>query len=260
MNSIRVLYSFARSGGTLVNQLLGKHPQCLVLSEVSPAAAYKSVEVQALDWLDLIEASELIDFSELSYCQKITRLFERATSQGKQLIIRDWVTVNFLPKTVGAGVVPSHQLEQAIYLKHAGFRVLPLVVTRKSRAVYQSIINNFTHLSGLSADVFSEAYLAYAQAVKDYPIIHLEGMQRNPAEVVVEMLQMLELDSGDVDLMLSKFHEFEKCTGNNTLRELGESALAKKILPDAAAKTSQENMTEKSIENMAEADRLLGYE
>ena len=118
------MYSFARSGGTLVNQLLGVHPQCLVLSEVNPASSVKPITEQAVEWLRLLNGKEINEFSSMPYHQKISLLHERAESENKKLIIRDWVSVNFLQNSAG-DVKPSGKLEQAFYLKRAGFITLP---------------------------------------------------------------------------------------------------------------------------------------
>src|SRR5437763_195444 len=111
MSVMPVVYSFARSGGTLANQLLGVHPDCLVLSEVNPAASVKSVAAQAADWLGLAAAPK--ELSALPYREQVRTLAQRALVAGKRLVIRDWVTVNFLPGT-SAQTVPSGELEQAL--------------------------------------------------------------------------------------------------------------------------------------------------
>ena len=56
--ALAVFYSFARSGGTLVNRCLGAIPGNLVLSEVNPHGAVVPVDVQARDWLGLLRPEE----------------------------------------------------------------------------------------------------------------------------------------------------------------------------------------------------------
>jgi hypothetical protein len=257
MTPIPVLYSFARSGGTLVNQLLGVHPQCLVLSEVNPAASYKPVAEQAAEWLGLVEASEAIDFARLPYPRQIAQLHERAAARDKRLVVRDWVTVNFLPGSAREGTVPSGELEQALYLEHAGLEPLPLVVARRSAAVYRSITSRFANLRDLALDVFGRKYLDYARAVSTMPRIHLEALQAQPAAVLTEILRRFGLEASRVEALVAGFHEFRNCTGNTTLQAHAGSAIATRILPPEEHPGDAAPARHPAL---LEADRLLGYD
>lgn len=255
---IPVVFSFARSGGTLVNQLLGVHPDCLVLSEVNPAASVVSVTRQAADWLGLIEAAEVDQFHAFPYAQQVALLNERAKSKEKTLIIRDWVTTNYLAGAGDGAVVPSAILEQQLYLARAGYSLRPLVVTRNAQSVYQSIRRTFSQLSDLSEDVFSTAYLAYARAVSTFPRVSLEALQASPRETLVQILQKLGLSTDFTDMQLETFADFCMCTGNNTLAMPSATTHLRQISPvrsDALADNILLN-----TELFAEADRLMGYE
>lgn len=256
---IPVIYSFARSGGTLANQLLGSHSQCLVLSEVNPAASYKPVADQALEWLDLVDESESHDYSKHPYAWQIAELFKRARVKGKVLIVRDWPTVNFLAGTAGSAYQPSGQLEQHFYLQHAGLQPSPVVLSRQSAAVYASIKKSFSHLGNLAVVPFADAYLSYAKAVAGYPVIHLEDLQADPEQTLGKILEYFGLDKTQIPAVIEAFPDFDRCTGNNTLFVAAESSRARAILP-AANKMNLSNPTEAMHEKMAEADRLLGYD
>ena len=257
MKTIPVLYSFARSGGTLVNQLLGAHQDCAVLSEVNPAASFKPIAEQAREWLSLIEAGEAEGFSRLPYADQVEILHRRAGERGKSLVVRDWVTANFLPDCAGDLTVPSGELEQQLYLENAGFETLPLVVTRRSEAVYRSIQRSFPHLRGVERDTFAQAYLAYARAVVSFPRVHLEALRAQPLAAWLGMLRRFALDESAADRLLETFHAFRKCTGNTALVESNESAAALRILAPEAPRPEAEGQRSTS---MMEADRLLGYE
>lgn len=259
IRSIPVIYSFARSGGTLVNQLLGVHPLCLVLSEVNPAASYKPVAEQAVEWLRLVPSGEASEFSRLSYQEKILVLYERASLQQKRLIVRDWVTVNFMPKCAGDTISPSGQLEQSLYLEYAGFRLLPLVISRRSAAVYESIKHNFSHLQNLDLDEFANAYLQYSRSVAEFPIIHMEALRARPDFALMEILQRFNLDIAGRQLLLNGFHTFQACTGNTTLMVSSKSASVPRILPPESV-GSLESSCIGVHAGLVEADRLLGYD
>lgn len=257
MKTIPVIYSFARSGGTLVNQLLGVHPNCLVLSEVNPAASYKPVAEQALEWLGLISPQEVGKFSSLPYPQKILTLHDRAAKKGARLIIRDWVTVNFLPECAGDTIMPSNQLEQELYLSCADMESKPLVISRRSASVYESIRQNFRHLQNLELEVFAASYLKYAQAVSNFPKIHLESLRTQPCTTLEKILRQLDLESGESELMMQKFHDFRKCTGNITLQSPAKSASSAEILPPT---TLSHPKIISSHPSLVEADRLFNYD
>jgi hypothetical protein len=252
LSAIPVFYSFARSGGTLVNQLLGVHPQCLVLSEVNPAASFKPVAEQAVDWLELALPSEAEELARMPYRRQIALLRERAAQKGKTLVVRDWVTVNFLSNTA-EGVEPSRRLEQRLYLEGVGLDQTPMVVTRKAAAVYKSIVGNFAQLRDLAIDAFADAYLAYARAVAAFPRIHLESLRAAPEAGVARIIDHFHLDPAPAPAMLRDFHGFRKCTGNTTLQGRGGSAQARSVLPP-------ENTPAASHPGLAEADDILGYE
>lgn len=252
LSAIPVFYSFARSGGTLVNQLLGVHPQCLVLSEVNPAASFKPVAEQAVDWLELASPTEANELARMPYRRQIALLRERAAQKGKTLVIRDWVTVNFLPDTA-EGVEPSGRLEQNLYLEGAGLEPTPMVVTRKAAAIYKSIVTNFDQLRNLAIDAFVDAYLAYARAVAAFPHVHLESLRASPEAGVAKIIGHFQLDPAAAPAMLRDFHGFRKCTGNTTLQGRGGSAEARIVLPP-------EDSPAAAHPALAEADRILGYE
>lgn len=255
---IPVLFSFARSGGTLVNQLLGVHPDCLILSEVNPAASVVTVGAQALDWMAVIGPSEIEQFDALSYSQQVARLDELARLNNKMLIIRDWVTVNYLQGAAGHEIIPSGQLEQSIYLSHTGYKLRPLVVTRKAAAIYKSICQNFDQLANLSAEDFASSYLAYARAVSDFPRVSLESLQTKPREVLLSILKILALSTLHVNRQLADFADFRRCTGNNTLVKPAATTHSRHIAPTSYDHANNTDFAR--IPAIAEADLLLGYE
>ncbi len=258
MMHIPILFSFARSGGTLVNQLLGVHPDCLILSEVNPAGSVVSVAGQASDWMALIGPTEIEQFEALPYSQQVARLDELARLKNKTLVIRDWVAVNYLPGAAGHEIMPSGLLEQSIYLTHAGYTLRPLVVTRKAAAIYQSIRQNFDQLENLSAENFASSYLAYARAVSDYPRVSLESLQASPREALLYILKTLTLSTAHVDRQLTDFSDFRRCTGNNTLAKPAATTHSRHITHSSCDLARGADFA--GVPAFAEADLLMGYE
>lgn len=258
MNSIAVLFSFLRSGGTLANQLLGVHPACLVLSEVNPAGAVCPIWSQASDWLALVDPKDVEHFQWLSYTEQIRRLHGLAQAQGKNLIIRDWVTINFLQAASPLCTRPSGMLEQFVYLAHAGLEIRPVAVVRRAKRVYGSTVKYLPQLRSLPKSVFAEAYLAYARSVHAFPKIKLEALQSQPVETLRELLRTLGLALDHIDEQLAGFANFQRCTGNNTLPARPKSAGFSRI----EITHCEDNVADDEEWTLAitEADRLMGYE
>lgn len=261
--SVAVFISFARSGGTLVNKLLGVHPDCLVLSEINPAASYKPAAAQAVEWLHLVTAQECKDFGQLSYCAQLAELGRRAAKQEKRLVVRDWVTVNFLPETAGAAVKPSSVLEQLAYLRHAGLECAPFVLSRRGEDVFDSIRTNFVQFADLAPSVFAQAYLAYAEAVRNYPMMQLELLQRSPREALARINQFAGLSNDECARQLADFAAFDRCTGDNTLDAAAAGPAAKRhregIVP-LGKQHGNEQFDKHGKHLLALANRILGYE
>lgn len=217
---IRVVYSFARSGGTLVNRLLGSSDKCVVLSEVNPAGdALIPMADQCCGWFGLICRKELPAFEKLDYHSRISLLLERAQAKKQYLIIRDWSTINFLNTYHPHHNARSMLLEQDIYLQMSPSSAnrINIVIARKAAFVFESIKRTFVHLKDLKESEFLEAYITFAEQVRQFPKIHLEQLQKCPRETVCKLLTILEIDSVDPEMLLNQFGAFTKCTGNNTL-------------------------------------------
>jgi len=255
--ALPTIISFGRSGGTLVNQLLGTHPDCLVLSEVNPAASFKPVSEQAVEWLGLLAADEVNGFDLLPYGQQIRTLVERARARSKRLVVRDWTSVNFVAGSTPYAH-PSRRLEQVVYLQRAALDPLPLAIVRRSEAVFVSWRRSFAQFAELSADAFIDAYLDYAALVREYPIVRLEQIQADPNGEARRILERFDLDATPLDMILAEFHRFARCTGNNTLVEAAESAAAGRILPPPPRGESM--LAGKAAKKFALADEWLGYD
>jgi hypothetical protein len=259
MGIIPVFYSFARSGGTLINQSLGCHPANAILSEVNPGGAFKSIAKQGAEWLGLFGASEVKSFSALSYGEQISKLYERAELKKRKLIIRDWCTINFMPLEISdLSFWPcSMVLEQEIYLRAAGFLPRPIVIARDAASVYLSIKQAFPKLRNLDISRFGTSYLAYAHAIGGYPIFKLEDFRKNPGDVLPMICR--QLDVHFPDNFEDQFFRYNSCTGNNTLETKAASQSAQAILPMDSARTPEWT---KAAEHplLAEANRILGYE
>jgi hypothetical protein len=254
---VSVYYCFARSGGTLINRCLGCISGNLVLSEVNPMSSIATVESQARDWLGLVQSHEYERFSQLSYGKKITFLADTATATGKRLIIRDWPTINFLGGLHWEYFFPSGVLEQDFYLDRYGLQRPSAVISRRSASVYESLKRSFAHLKELSVDDFGSAYLAYAQAVASFPIIHFEEFCEAPVRELRRLCGALHCNFSENFVTL--FRAFTNCTGDNNLAVLSRGGNSELIVPLADNWDTPAWQIAANDDRCREADRLLGY-
>jgi hypothetical protein len=255
---IPVVYAFARSGGTLVNRCLGSIPGNIILSEVNPYRSVIPVEKQAKDWFSLISDVECELLLEQSYAHKIHYLETAAKLSGKNLVIRDWVTVNFLDDVLGNGLLlASNLLEQELYLTHYGFTICPLVVSRHSADVYDSIVRTFSQFKALSIKDFGIAYLKYAEAVSHSLIFHYEDICQQPEFFIEKICKVLNINYSP--FFLQTFFDFTACTGDTRLPQESRGQKLKTIVPLSSNTDSDLYMAAVQDENCRKANELLGY-
>ncbi|MFE1747908.1 hypothetical protein [Coleofasciculus sp. H7-2] len=255
---IPVIYSFARSGGTLINRCLGCISGNIILSEVNPHASLVPIEVQARDWFKLVSSGNFSDFSKKTYADKIRLLAEAARQQGSHLIIRDWTTINFLDRASDDIYAPSMLLEQELYLEQYGFNIYPVMLARRSADVYESLTRTFKHLRNLSIKEFGNCYLAYVQKVSTYPLFHYESFCLEPEKELKRMCDVLGVNYSDT--FVTEFSKFTYCTGDNTLPKPSRGGQIGKITVMESNQGAESYIAATLDENCQQADRLLGYE
>lgn len=256
--TIPVLYSFARSGGTLLNRCLGCIDGNVVLSEVNPHGSPVPIEVQVGQWFRLLPDESIKELAYKPYGEKIRLLAHIAEQQERKLIIRDWSTLNFLGNVFYNISFPSMVLEQELYLSRYGVNTRPTVFVRHAASVYESIIRTFAHLRNLTVQEFGVSYLAYAKAVANYPIYKLEHFCYNPLENLHKLCNYLQVNYDNS--FLTKFSQFSSCTGDNTLSESSPSSKLEKIVPLKEHQESPSWLAASSDSNCQEVNWLFGYE
>jgi glycosyltransferase involved in cell wall biosynthesis len=255
---IPLIYSFARSGGTLINRCLGCIPGNIVLSEVNPHGSFIPIEVQARDWLKLVLPVDFSEFSNKTYADKIRLIAAVVQQHNKHLILRDWTTINFLDRASNDIYTPTRILEQELYLLHHSFDCRAIVLTRRAADVYESVTRTFKHLKDLSVKEFGSCYLAYAEAVSAYPVFHYERFCREPEKELKRMCEVLGVNY--CDTFVTEFSKFIRCTGDNTLFQPSRGNQLEKISVLASHHDSESYIAASLDKNCLKADKLLGYE
>ncbi|NMF85924.1 sulfotransferase family protein [Nodosilinea sp. P-1105] len=256
--NLSVFYTFARSGGTLINRCLSCIPGNLVLSEVNPHGSPISISYQAHKWLELLSDSEVLTFERLTYTEKISYLSQRSVCRGANLIIRDWPTLNFLDNVIPSSLLePSLVLEQELYLNYAQLKHQAIVICRQAADIYDSLKRNFCNFENLTVEVFSERYLEYAKSIVGYKIVHYETFCTNPKDTCQNICQMLSINYDE--RFLEDFYKFYQCTGDNLLHHPPRGVQLKDIRPLESRVDSIYYIQAKANKNCQTADDMLGY-
>jgi len=253
---VPLLIAFARSGGTLVNQLLGAHPDVLILSEVNPAGEAEPISWQERKWLGLMRFWERRSFGKLAFIDKIQLLAERAQKKEKTLMVRDWSMINFIKTSrIQGPYPPSGLLESREVLKSHGILGPELVVTRRYPALLRSIRRTFPEFAQMPEGIFASAYLTYARAAAALPIIHLEDLRADPETALRKVFDLFHITPVHIPEVLRNFSQFKKCTGNNTAESQPSSA--------SFAEIQRNDLEEKDelpiCPEAKEADQIFGY-
>jgi hypothetical protein len=254
---IPIIYAFARSGGTLINRCLGCIPNNIVLSEVNPHASVVPLEVQAYDWFNLLSSHDFPVFKQKSYGEKIEWLLKVTHQQGRCIIIRDWPSLNFLERASNDIYIASGVLEQELYLWEYGLNGCPIVFTRRSADVYESLTRSFDQLQDLSVKDFGVCYLNYAQSVSAYPVFHYENFCHEPKKELKRICEVLGVNYNDS--FITEFSTFDKCTGDNTLLKPSRGSKLDFIKPLKSNCESKAYIVASLDENCQQADKLFGY-
>lgn len=201
-----IMLSYARSGGTMLNQCLGSLPDTVMMSEVNPLGggwgvkgsnSYTTIQAQALNWYDIEIKSE-------SFTESVIELERYCEANGKKLIIRDWSFVNF-SKCDDNGNNPPYK-----------FMTLDALKSKCDLSVFVFIRDsiNIWISRGMPAinDFFFE-YLQYIKAVRNLkvPIFKYENFCMNPQFVLKDICDYTGLEYRNVT---KTYFYFNKVNGD----------------------------------------------
>jgi len=235
-----ILICYSRSGGTLMNRILGSLVNVIVLSEVNPWGSFKPMLEQAQEWFRLINAEQKRDLEGRTFAEQIGELQKRATEKGKTIIIRDWSTANFI-KGLVPNRKPSYRLETMIELGRS-FSLKPLVFMRDPYSTWKSNSDNFGKYFNLSPENFFREYGRYLAAIQSMPRIKLEDFTAFPSDYMRWICEYWDLPYAEK--CLTDFFQFVHCTGDNTLaKPIDRAAGIQKVSPEPAPK----NLDQKTI-------------
>lgn len=202
-DEIGVLYCYARTGATLVNQILGCNPDNLVISEVNPTLGYDSPIQQAKQWYGYDGPMT----AEAMYIEQIIEIKKFAVKNNKNLVIRDWSYVDFQGFPF---VTPTYKSTQQEELG-LNFRLNECAMVRHPFDVFVSV-NKIESTNGmLPMQSFVKGYDAYTKFAHEVGYIRYEDLCQDPVNTAETLALLLKADI-EPDF-LTKFSSFKNYRG-----------------------------------------------
>lgn len=208
---LAILYSLARSGGTVFSRCLACIQGNLMLSEIHPRWSYYDPFSQAHDWFGLITAQEgqafLAQFG-YDYIKAIQFLNARCVERGQRLIIRDWTHVDFFSGPFPAK--PIYRLSQYEALKNH-FDIRHIALIRHPIDTCLSL-RKLPPYKDITTEDFLNRYSAFINQIKPIGYVRYEDFCDNPAPVIESACNTLGLNySGD---FLENYQQYTTITGD----------------------------------------------
>ncbi len=133
--SVKIMLSYARSGGTILNRCLACLPNIIIFSEINPEATWltkkNTIQQQARYWYK-------IKIKKSSFINEIHQIKEICEGKGYYLIIRDFSYGSFIPRSYNS-FKPSFQLFTLDNLIKAGVKVTPFAFVRNAKDIWLSM-------------------------------------------------------------------------------------------------------------------------
>jgi hypothetical protein len=250
---------FARSGGTILNQCLGLLPRALIMSEVNPLGggkgtgpkSYRTIKSQAKNWYGIELSSAEDDFAKSAL-----ELETICRSSNKQLIIRDWTYVNFMPSKENNSNPPQRLLTlEALQDK---CNLIPFAFIRDAIDIYISFLKHI-EMSDFDLEKFFSHYLIYAKTLVDskIPFFRYEDFTLDPENIMKNICESTGLQYSS---SFKDFYRFNKVNGDVQFGKRSRGLRKKDIRPLARKAISKNQIKAlNQCYNMMEANRLLGY-
>jgi hypothetical protein len=206
---LAIIYSLARSGGTIISKCVASLPGNVLLSEVHPRWAFFDPADQAHDWFGLITESERQEFrSSADYVQRIQLIHSRCAERGLHLIIRDWTHVDFFHGPYAAG--PVFRLSQYECLKEH-FDIRHIAIIRHPLDTYLSLrqISPYRHVS------FSDylpRFRLFADIARSIGYVRYEDFCDDPHAVVGRICKTLDVNYADD--FVKRYANYTNITGD----------------------------------------------
>lgn len=246
---VLIMLCSARSGGTLLNQCLGKMPNTVILSEVNPIGSgggalikASSPYEQALRWYG-------IELKSKDFTGSIIELIEVCKQKELSLIIRDWSIVNFMPMSQNNYEPPYKFL--AIESLKGKCNMTVFAFVRNAIDVFIS--------QGSELNSFSVNYLKYIKAVQDLniPIFKFEDLCQFPERILADICALTGVEFAQ---SYKNFSSFLNVNGDIQVKGGSRGWREKKIVILPRKRIGSKKVCSiNQCEDIVTANKLLGY-
>ena len=191
---LRIFSNLARTGGTLVSRCLGSMEGIAMLSEIHPFGSQVSdtfnILSQARKWYQ-VPNTELLGNKRFSF-NEITRLIAEALEEkGLQLIIRDWVHVDFM--AVPFLEEPCYRSRLVEFLEK-DFEITQFHLVRHPVPQWFSTDKLSIIHGRLSLEKYLEGHCRYAELCQQNGFIRYEDFTVEPERIMQLICDGLQVD------------------------------------------------------------------
>ena len=179
--NISIIFSYARSGGTLLNRYLVNNPDLVVLSEAHPLHNIKgdiySIKNQVNDWYGIKIISN-------DYFDQLIEIKKWCDAHSKYLVIRDWSYIDFTESYLNNFKPKMHSTNYQ-FLKSLYPNIKTISFVRDSIDIFLSQDKNLNE--------FSKSYFRYAKFIKEknFKIFKYEDLIKNPKSIIKMIISHL---------------------------------------------------------------------
>lgn len=213
MSEIALLYSLARSGGTLLSKCLGCIPGNILLSEINPRWAYFNPLDQAKQWFSLVQDEDIKNLKSsgnYNYRSSIRLIHDRCEQRGLCLIIRDWTHVDYTPGYYP--VSPVYRLSQLEALQE-DYEVRHIALARHPIDTFLSLVRLSDYRGRIGIAQYLYGARAYAETAATVGFVRFEDFCTEPDVVLKKTCKTLGVKF-DRSYRHS-FHDYQAVTGDN---------------------------------------------
>ena len=213
---LRIFSNLARTGGTLVSRCLGSMEHIALLSEIHPFGSQVgdtfNILSQARKWYQ-VPTADVLGNKRFSF-NEITRLIAEALDEkGLQLIIRDWVHVDFM--AVPFLDEPCYRSRLVEFLEK-DFDIIQFHLVRHPVPQWFSTDKLALIHGQLSLEQFLEGHYRYAELCRQNGFIRYEDFTTEPERIMRVICDALQVgyDAG----FLQKWSDYINVTGDDIRR------------------------------------------
>lgn len=251
--AIVLMECFSRSGGTLLNQIIGSLPDVVMLSEVNPLGggwgarrerSYTTPKAQALHWYGIKLASS-------GYLENILELGRICRQKNKTLVVRDWPYVNFMPHPLNHRQPPNRLLACEQLKDHCELKTFALV---------RDCIDVWISQGGaVPAETYFQCYLKYVEEITRHGIrlFKYEDLCRMPSKTIADICVHTGLTYSE------NWHEFFRCNkvnGDNQLLTPSRGAQKNRLFLPKRRRISKDKIRSLAeSESQKKINQLTGY-